>query len=73
MEKLKELLQEKYPTIDFDAEKTLVSGGLLDSMQVVELIAEIEDQFDIEVTMEYIQPAHFESIEAIWEMIEELQ
>ncbi|MDO4608878.1 MAG: acyl carrier protein [Clostridia bacterium] len=73
MEKLKELLQEKYPTINFDTETALVSGGLLDSMQVVELIAEIEDEFDIEVTMEYIQPAHFESVETIWAMIEELQ
>ncbi len=73
MDELKELLQEKYPAIDFDNEKALVSGGLLDSLQVVELIAELEDKFDIEVTMEYIQPSYFESVETIWEMIEELQ
>ncbi len=73
MEELKALLQNKYPTINFDEEKELVSGGLLDSLQVVELISEIEDTFDIEVTMEYIQPSYFESVETIWEMIEELQ
>ena len=73
MEQLREILMEKYPQIDFDNETSLVSDGLLDSLAVVAIIAEIEDMFDISVTMEYIQPAYFESVETIWEMIEELQ
>lgn len=73
MEQLKEMLKEKYPHIDFDAEKSLMSNGLLDSLAVVAIIAEIEDMFDISVTMEYIQPSYFESVETMWEMIEELQ
>lgn len=73
MEELKKMLQEKFPNVDFDAEKALVSGGVLDSLQVVEIIGEIEDMFDISVTMEYIQPDYFESVETMWDMIEELQ
>lgn len=73
MEELKKMLQDKFPNIDFDAEKALVSGGVLDSLQVVEIIGEIEDLFDISVTMEYIQPDYFESVETMWDMIEELQ
>ncbi len=73
MEQLKEMLKEKYPNIDFDNEKSLVSGGILDSLDVVAIIAEIEDMFDISVTMEYIQPTYFESVETMWEMVEELQ
>lgn len=72
MEELKKLLEEKYPNIDFDAEKNLVSGGVLDSLEVVTIISEIEELFDISITMEYIQPAYFESVETMWEMIEEL-
>lgn len=72
MEELKRMLSEKYPDIDFDIEKNLVSGGVLDSLEVVTIISEIEDLFDISVTMEYIQPAYFESVETMWEMIEEL-
>ncbi len=72
MDELRAMLEEKFPTIDFDAEKNLVSSGVLDSLQVVEIIADIEDLFDISVTMEYIQPTYFESVEAMWEMIEEL-
>ncbi len=72
MDELKKMLEEKYPEIDFDAEKNLVSDGILDSLEVVTIISCIEDLFDISVTMEYIQPAYFESVETIWGMIEEL-
>lgn len=73
MEELKRMLEEKFPNIDFDSEKSLVSSGVLDSLSVVAIIADIEDMFDVSVTMEYIQPAYFESVETMWEMIEELQ
>ena len=50
-----------------------MSSGILDSFAVVTIIAEIENMYDISVTMEYIQPMYFESVESMWEMIEELQ
>lgn len=72
MEKLKALLSEKYPNIDFENEKALVSDGVLDSIEIVSIIAALEDEFDISVTMEYIQPMYFESLESMMEMIDEL-
>jgi len=73
MEQLKEMLKSNFPNIDFENEKALMSDGILDSMSVVSIIAELENLFDISVTMEYIQPEYFESVEAMWEMVEELQ
>ena len=72
MEQLKEMLESNYPNIDFDNETQLMSSGVLDSLAVVAIIAEIENMFDISVTMEYIQPMYFESVETMWKMIEEL-
>ena len=72
MEQLKEMLESNYPNIDFDNETQLMSSGVLDSLAVVAIIAEIENMFDISITMEYIQPMYFESVETMWEMIEEL-
>ena len=72
MEQLKEMLERNYPNIDFDNETQLMSSGVLDSLAVVAIIAEIENKFDISITMEYIQPMYFESVETMWEMIEEL-
>lgn len=73
MEQLKELLKKEFPNVDFENEKKLMTKGVLDSLMVVAIIAAIEDTFDISVTMEYIQPKYFESVETMWEMIEELQ
>ena len=72
MEQLRAMLEAKYPNIDFDAEKALISDGVLDSIEVVSIIAAIEELFDVSVTMEYIQPMYFESVDAMWEMVEEL-
>ena len=73
MEELKKLLQERFPQIDFDQEENLVDDGLLDSVAVLGIISEIEEAFDVSVTMEYIQPQYFNSLTAMWEMIEELR
>jgi len=73
MEQLMEMLKCNYPGIDFENEKQLMTNGVLDSMAVVAIIADIESLFDVSVTMEYIQPMYFESVETMWEMIEELQ
>jgi acyl carrier protein len=37
------------------------------------MIAEIEDTFDIEIDMEYMTNENFDTVEAMWNMIQELQ
>ena len=72
MEELKELLKANFPAIDWENGTNLAASGALDSVTMVGIIALIEDKYDIEVTMEYIRPESFESVETIAEMIEEL-
>ena len=73
MEKLQVILNERFPEIDFNKEKTLVDSGLLDSVDVVNIIADIEEKFGIEVSMEYIDSENFNSVENIWKMLEEIK
>ena len=73
MEQIQSILERLYPDIDFNTEKHLMTDGILDSMAVVSIIAEIEDTFEISVPMEYIQPAWFESVKTMAQMVEELQ
>ena len=73
MEKLQVILNERFPEIDFNKEKALVDSGLLDSVDVVNIIADIEEKFEIEVSMEYIDSENFNSVENIWKMLEELK
>ncbi len=72
MEELKKALEGAFPGIDFENETDLMDSGLLDSVAVVNIISIIEELFDVSVTMEYIQPMYFQSLDTMWEMVEEL-
>lgn len=48
----------------------LVSDGILDSLDIMNLIVELESEFDIEIDPEDILSENFESVEAIATLIE---
>lgn len=49
MEELMEVLSALKPEIDFTKETELIDEGLLESFDVITLIAELEDQFGVEI------------------------
>ncbi|HBN55391.1 MAG TPA: acyl carrier protein [Lachnospiraceae bacterium] len=73
MDELMELLAALKPEIDFEREKELIDDGLLESFDVITLIAEIEDQFGLEVPAEEIVPENFNSAEGIWKLLERIK
>ena len=72
MEQLIELLQELHPEIDYETEEGLVDNGILDSLDIVTLITDINDAFDVSIPAEEILPDNFNSAKALWELIERL-
>ena len=60
-------------SIDRKAQKALVNDRLLDSFAVISLIAELEEQFDIEIEAAEIIPENLNSVDAIWKMIQRLK
>ena len=50
MEKLMEILEEIRPEADFESCKTLIDDGVLDSFDVMSIISELGDEFDIDQT-----------------------
>ncbi len=73
MDELLQILEDMRPDVDFASEKELVTGGIIDSFDVVALVGELADQFDIEIGPEYLIPENFDSAEAIWDMIQRIQ
>lgn len=73
MEKLLEILKELKPDVDFSAEKNLIDNAILDSFDIVQLISQLNDAFDIEITPADIIPENFNSAESLWAMIQKLQ
>jgi acyl carrier protein len=73
MEKLLEVLKELRATIDYENEKNLIDDGLLDSVDVVTLVGELNEEFDIEITFDDMEAENFNSVEQMWAMIQRLQ
>ena len=62
MEELKEILEGIRPDIDFDKEKKLIDDGILDSIDIIGMITEINDNFDVDINVQYLLPENFNSI-----------
>lgn len=73
MDELKNILTELKPDVDFDNEKGLIDNAILDSFDIVQLISELNQAFDIEITPADIIPENFNSMEALWNMVQKLQ
>lgn len=73
MERLLEILEDIQPDVDFETRTDLIDGHLLSSLSILSLIAELEEEFDITIPAVEIVPANFNSMAAMWEMIQRLQ
>ena len=69
---LREKLEEIRPDINFDAETQLIDGGILDSFDIVTLVAEINARLDIAIPAEELIPENFNSADALLELLERL-
>ena len=66
MEELLELLKEIRSDVDFEKEENLVDDGVIDSFDIVSIISEIGERFDVEITVDDILPENFNSAKAIY-------
>ncbi|MBO5342087.1 MAG: acyl carrier protein [Lachnospiraceae bacterium] len=73
MDRLLEILSDLHPEIDFEECTTLIDDGILDSFDIVSLISEINEEYDVVISAEYIVPENFNSAEALYALIEKLE
>ena len=72
MEELLKILKGMHPEVDFSAEDDLIGGGVLDSLDIVTLITEINETFDVSIPAEEVIPENFDSAASIWALIQRL-
>jgi len=73
MNELIELLKDLKPDVDFETETALVTGGILDSFDIVNLVTELNNFYDIEITASDLVFENFDSAAAILALVERLQ
>ena len=73
MEKLIEILEGIEEGVDYENCTTLIDSNILDSLAIISLVAEIEEEFDVQIPTVEIVPANYNSAKALWELIQRLQ
>ncbi len=72
MDELLKILTGLHPDVDFLTGKTLIDDGILDSFDIISLIAEIDHAFDVQIPAEEIVPENFNSAGALYDLITRL-
>ena len=73
MDKLLEILNDLHPEVDFEKETGLIDSKIFDSFDVVTIASEIIEAYDVDIDAEDMVPENFNSLEAIWDMIQRKQ
>ena len=73
MDKVLEIVKGIRGDVDFENEKLLIDDGILDSFDIISIVAEFNEAFDIEIDVEDLEPENFNTVEAMWELIQKLQ
>ena len=73
MEELLNILSELHPEVDFEAETGLIDNKILDSFDIVTIVAEIDAEFDVQIPAVELTPENFNSAKALYALVEKLQ
>ncbi len=72
MDTILEILSGLHPEVNFETCNTLIDDRIIDSFDIVTIVSEISDEFDITVPVEEIVPKNFNSAKALYAMVERL-
>ena len=73
MDRIIEILRNVHPEVDYEKETGLIDKRIFDSFDVVTVVGELMDEFDIEITAEHMVPENFNSAEAISHLVSTLE
>ncbi len=72
-EKLLALLEDIRPDVEFEKETRLIDDGVLDSFDIISIVQEMNEAFDVDIDVEDLEPYNFNTVDAMLELIAKLQ
>lgn len=69
-ERVLEAICEVNDEIMENQDKDLLLNDIIDSFDIVAMMVELEDAFDIEIDAEDVTPDHFKTVDSIVEVVE---
>lgn len=72
-ERILQILQKVRRDVDFEAMTNLIDDGILDSFDIISVVSELNDEFEIEITADELEPENFNTLEAIVLLVKSMQ
>lgn len=69
MNKLLDILLELHSEVDFEAAERLIDDGILDSFDIVTIVAEIDGAYGVQIPAEELLPENFNSARALYALV----
>ena len=73
MKELLDILENLHPEVDFETNNRLIDDTILDSFDIVTLVGELNEAFDIQIGVEDLLPENFNSVESMMKLINSKQ
>lgn len=67
-----EILQEIREDVDFESQTALIDDAVLTSLDIVAIVSELNEEFDVDISLGDLLPENFNSVDAMVELISEL-
>ncbi len=72
-EQITQILEGIRPDVDFKKETALMEEGVIDSFDIIQIISELNDNFDVNISVDELLPENFDSVDAMAALIARLQ
>lgn len=72
-ERVMEILKDIRSDVDFENCTALIDDDILESLDIVSIVSEFNDEFDVEISVEDLLPENFNSVDAMVELIRNAQ
>jgi len=73
LDRIIEILQGIRDDVDYYTEDALIDDGIFDSFDIVGLVSELKDEYDIDIIIDDLTPENFNSAENICALVKKLQ
>jgi len=73
MDEIIAILKELHPDVDYETNTSLVDDRIIDSFDIISIVAEIDDRLDVQIPAEEIVPENFNSAKALADLVKKLE
>lgn len=72
MDKILKILKQIRSDVDFENETALIDDGILDSFDIVSIVSDLMEEFEIEISIDDMIPENFNSVSAISSLVDRI-